>query len=62
MNMTANSQNMPLTIESTDSLECLVDGEIFCGDCESCIAWDATADIEGYEDLKRKRIAEQNGY
>lgn len=30
--------------------------------CQECTEWERTADIEGYEERKRERIAEENEY
>ena len=39
-----------------------MEDSIYCGDCKHCIEFERTADFEGHEERKRKRIAEQNEY
>ncbi len=46
---------------SAKHLDCLND-KGFCGECAHCIEWDRTADIEGFEERKRQRIAEEQEY
>ena len=47
--------------EPVKNFDCLKD-EAFCGDCVNCHEWERTADIEGYEEKKRQRIAEEQEY
>ncbi|MEY8252434.1 MAG: hypothetical protein RPR91_08615 [Colwellia sp.] len=44
-----------------DDPDCLK-AQLFCGECQPCIDWERAADIEGYEEDKRQRIAEENEY
>ena len=44
------------------NLNCLSEDKVFCGDCVNCLEWEITADIEGHEERKRARIAEENEY
>lgn len=50
----SNEEKLPLV--------CWKEDEIFCGECPACIEWEMTADIEGAEERKRQRIAEENEY
>lgn len=45
-----------------EDLDCQKPDEIYCGECDNCIQWESTADIEGYEERKRARIAESQEY
>lgn len=43
----------------SQNLDCLKE-QLYCGECENCIEWERQADIEGHEERKRQRIAEEN--
>ena len=45
-------------IDLNNDLECMRD-ETFCGECANCREWERTADLETYEEEKRKRIFDE---
>lgn len=47
---------------SNPELKCLSEDKIFCHECANCLEWESTADIEGHEERKRARIAEEQEY
>jgi hypothetical protein len=47
---------------SNPNLDCLSEDKMFCNECVNCLEWDRTADIDGHEERKRERIAEENEY